>query len=198
MIETGTHYSDRVFEKIRLEQAQLASNEFYDCTFDHCSLVGSTFRTCRFVSCVFRDCDLSLIQVPHCSFTTTRFEKSRVIGVDWTQAHWPAKGLGEPIGFSECAISHSTFIGLKLPRIRIRGCVALDVDFREASLVKADFTGTDLSGSLFLGTDLTEADLSQARNYRIDPSQNVLKRAKFALPEAISLLYSLDIVLAED
>jgi uncharacterized protein YjbI with pentapeptide repeats len=198
VIEPGSDYSDQVFEKVSLEQAQIDSSTFYDCTFDRCSLVETTFRACRFVSCVFRDCDLSLMQVPHCSFTTTQFEKSRVIGVDWTKAHWAAKGLGKPIDFSTCAISHSTFIGLKLPGIRIRSCMALDVDFREASLFRADFTATDLSGSLFLATDLTEADLSQARNYQIDPSENVIKRAKFALPEAMSLLYSLDIVLVED
>ena len=34
-------------------------------------------------------------------------------------------------------------------------------------------------------------------NYRIDPSQNAVKKAKFSLPEAMSLLYGLDIVLVE-
>jgi hypothetical protein len=75
--------------------------------------------------------------------------------------------------------------------------VALDVDFREADLSQADFAGTDLTGSLFSNTNLTEADLSDARNYHIAPGQNVLTRAKFSLPEALSLLYNLDIALAE-
>ena len=74
----------------------------------------------------------------------------------------------------------------------------MDVDFREADLSQADFAGTDLSDSLFLATDLTEADLSRACNYRIDPSQNAVKKAKFSLSEAMSLLYSLDIVLVEE
>jgi len=87
---------------------------------------------------------------------------------------------------------------LKLRRIQIQDCVAVDVDFREADLSQADFSGTDLSDSLFLVTDLTQADLSRARNYRIDPSQNVVKKAKFSLPEAMSLLYGLDIVLVEE
>jgi uncharacterized protein YjbI with pentapeptide repeats len=76
--------------------------------------------------------------------------------------------------------------------------MAADVDFREVDLFQADFAGTDLSESLFSNTNLTEADLSRARNYRIDPGQNVLTQAKFSLPEAMSLLYSLDIVLTED
>jgi len=198
MIDTETHYVDQVFEKVSLEQGRLVSSEFHDCTFDGCSFVETIFRNCRFVNSVFRDCDLSLTQVPHCSFTDTRFEKSKVIGVDWTRAHWPATRLGESIGFFECAISHSTFIGLKMPRIQIRDCVAVDVDFREAGLVGADFAGTDLSESLFLATDLTEADLSRARNYQIDPSRNDVTKARFALPEAMSLLYGLDILLVDE
>lgn len=135
--------------------------------------------------------------MPNSTFSATRFEDSKVIGVNWTRADWSATRLRDPIGFFKCAISHSTFIGLSLREIQIRDCVAVDVDFREADLSQADFAGTDLSESLFSNTNLTEADLSRARNYHIDPEQNALKQAKFSLPEAMSLLYSLDIVLTE-
>ncbi|MEA3341442.1 MAG: pentapeptide repeat-containing protein [Chloroflexota bacterium] len=198
MICTETDYAGQTFKKIRLEQARLVSTEFHDCTFDRCSFAEAAFQSCRFVNCVFMRCDLSLIQVPKCSFVAVRFESSKVIGVNWTRARWSATKLGAPVSFSECAISHSTFIGLNLKRIQIRDCVAVDVDFREADLSQADFAGTDLSDSLFLGTDLAKADLSRARNYQIDPSQNIVKGTKFSLPEAISLLYNLDIILIED
>ena len=198
MICTGAHYTDQVFKEIHLEQAHLVSNEFHDCTFGRCSFVETIFQGCRFVNCVFQHCDLSLVQMPDCSFAATRFESSRVIGVNWAKAHWPATRLGDSIGFFKCAINHSTFIGLNLRRIQIQECVAVDVDFREADLSQANFAGTDLSDSLFLATNLTQADLSRARNYQIDLSQNVVKKAKFSLPEAMSLLYSLDIVLVEE
>jgi uncharacterized protein YjbI with pentapeptide repeats len=99
------------------------------------------------------------------------------------------------IGFSDCAISHSTFIGLNLAGIHIKNCVAFEVDFREADLSRADFTGTDLSGSIFLSTNLREADLRHARNYTIDPGKNEVITTKFSLPEAMSLLYAMDIEL---
>lgn len=198
MIYTGTTYNDQVFKEIHLRQARLVSNEFHDCTFDRCSFVETTFRNCRFVNCVFQHCDLSLMQVPNCTFAATRFESSKVMGINWTVAHWPATKLFDSIGFSKSAISHSTFIGLNLRRIQIRDCVAVNVDFRETDLSQADFTGTDLSDSLFLITDLTEADLSSASNYQIDARQNTIKDAKFSLPEAMSLLYGLDIVLLDD
>jgi uncharacterized protein YjbI with pentapeptide repeats len=81
--------------------------------------------------------------------------------------------------------------------MQIRNCVAIEVDFRDADLSKADFTGSDLSNSIFISTNLREADLSQARNYSIDPGKNTLSQTKFSLPEAMSLLYSMDIVLED-
>ena len=198
LICTQTDYMDQVFEGVRLEHVELVSSEFHNCTFIRCSFTESVFRNCRFVNSVFRHCDLSLIQVPNSSFSGCRFEDSKIIGVNWTAAHWPATRLRDPIRFSKCAISHSTFIGLSLKGIHVRDCVAQDVDFREANLFQADFGGSDLAKSMFGNTDLTEADLSTARNYWIDPGQNVLKKTKFSLPEAMSLLHSLDIVLVEE
>jgi fluoroquinolone resistance protein len=198
LIRTQDHHADQTFREVHIEQGELVSSEFYDCVFLRCRFVGTLFRGCRFANCTFRRCDLSLVQVPESTFSSTRFEDSTVIGVDWTQATWPTAGLGDPIGFFNCAISHSTFIGLRLRGIQIRDTVARDVDFREAGLSQADFGGTDLGESMFIHTDLTEADLSRARNYHIDPGLNVLTRARFSLPEAMSLLYCMDIVLTDE
>ena len=196
-ISSQAHYVDQVFKDKQLEHAEIVSAEFYDCVFFHSSFAESVFRHCRFVNCVFRECDLSLIKVPESSFSSTRFENSKVIGVNWTEAHWPKAGLANPVRFSNCAISHSTFMGLRLRGIQIVGCIAIDVDFREADLSQADFAGTDLSNSIFGKTNLSQADLSRARNYRVDPGQNILKQARFSLPEAKSLLHSMDIVLVD-
>jgi fluoroquinolone resistance protein len=196
-IRTQAYHADQVFKEIRLERDELASSEFYDCAFLRCSFVETIFRNCRFVNCAFQRCDLSLVQVVGSTFSSTRFEDSKVIGVDWTKAEWPTTGLAKPVGFFRSALSHSTFIGLRLRGIQIRDCVAVDVDFRETDLSQANFAGTDLAQSLFSDTDLTEADLSRARNYHIDPGRNVLSQARFSLPEAMALLYSMDIVLIE-
>jgi uncharacterized protein YjbI with pentapeptide repeats len=183
---------------MRLERAQLVSNEFIDCKFQRCSLVESVLRDCRFIDCVFLGCDLSLVQAPNSVFSAVRFEDSKILGVNWTLANWSAPRLGEPMVFSRCAISHSTFIGLHLQGIQIKDCVAANVDFREADLSQADFSGTDLSDSLFGNTNLEEADLSGARDYHIDPGKNTLRGARFSLPEALALLYHMDIVLVDE
>ncbi len=125
-----------------------------------------------------------------------KFEESEIIGVNWTEASWPKTGL-HSLDFFKSVINHSTFTGLSLKRIHITGCVARNVDFAEADLSQADCTGTDFAQSRFLYTNLTQADFSGSRQYAISPDLNTLKKTKFSLPEAISLLYGLDIILDE-
>ena len=137
------------------------------------------------------------MDVTDCSFIDAQFQDSQVIGVNWALALWEKAGFLNSVAFKGCALTYSTFIGLTLHEVKIIDCVARDVDFSEAVLKEADFSGTDLSESRFMGTDLSGADLSKARNYTIDATQNTLKGAKFSLPEAMSLLYSLDIVIEE-
>ena len=112
-------------------------------------------------------------------------------------ADWPANELGPKIEFYSSSLNHSTFIGLNLNGIPVVNCQAVNVDFREADLSDSDFSGSNLSDSLFIHTNLTAADLSQARNYSIDPGLNNIKKARFLLPEAMSLLYNMDIILDE-
>jgi uncharacterized protein YjbI with pentapeptide repeats len=188
-------YFDHVFNKLHLESSEILNGVFTDCIFDKCSFVASVFNNCRFTNCTFKECDLSLIQISGSSFPSTNFEQSKIIGVDWTRADWSSSGFSSFKGFCDCIISHSTFIGLDLKGIQINNCVANDVDFRDANLSKVDFTGTDLARCIFGNTNLSAADLSQARNYDIDPGNNHIKGAKFSLPEAMALLYSMDIIL---
>ena len=197
-IHSRTHYTDQILKETVQKQEYISSSEFIDCKFMGCSFVESVFSTCRFISCTFKGCDLSLIQLPGSIFSATRFEDSKIIGVDWTQVNWTATTLGDPISFFNSTLNHATFIGLKLSGIRIKDCIASNVDFRESDLSQSDFSGTDLFDSLFVNTDLTAADLSRARNYQIAPGQNIIKQAKFSLPDAMSLLYNLDIDLIGD
>lgn len=195
MIDSHISYTDRHFEEANLNATRIASSIFNDCIFENCSFIEAIFLDCRWVNCKFIDCDMSLLNVPGSMFSGIHFEDSKLIGINWTHGNWETNLLQVPLSFNRCVLNHSTFIGLNLKEIQIKDCIASDVDFREANLTKAFFGGTELSQSLFSKTDLTKADLSRARNYSISPEENTIKGAKFSLPEAMSLLYSLDIEL---
>ena len=189
--------SDQIYTSCNADRSRIHSSEFIDCSFIDCTFIEAELKDCRFVNCKFRNCDLSLGKIIGSTFINTSFDQSKIIGGNWAQADWSASDLGTPISFNKSALNHSTFIGLSLQGIQIIDCQAVNVDFREADLTKADFAGSDLSESLFIHTNLSAADLSRARNYQINPGMNTLEKAKFSLPEAMSLLDSMDIILTD-
>jgi uncharacterized protein YjbI with pentapeptide repeats len=138
-----------------------------------------------------------MMKVPGCSFVETRFERSKVMGVNWVEAAWDTAGFLRPLSFEGCTINFSIFFGLHLKEIVIKDCTALEIDFSEADLTKADCRNTDFAKCRFVQTNLTEADFVGAKNYAIDARINTLKKTKFSLPEAENLLHSLDIVLVD-
>jgi uncharacterized protein YjbI with pentapeptide repeats len=77
-------------------------------------------------------------------------------------------------------------------------CVAREADFTQCDLTRANFAGTDFAACHFWHTNLTEADFVGATNYAIAAASNTLKKTRFSLPEAISLLRGLDIVLSDE
>ena len=197
-IVDGQEYYDQKFKDVRLEPEAVLTGTFTDCTFANCSFASVVFKNCRFNNCVFKNCDLSLAKISGSSFPSTSFEACKLIGIDWTQGDWSKLGFGNLLGFSECVLNHSTFIGVELSGIQIKDCIAVGVDFREANLSKVTFGTTDFAESIFGNTNLSKADFRQARNYSIDPGTNNLKQARFSMPEAIALLYNMDIDLDEE
>jgi fluoroquinolone resistance protein len=190
-------YIDKHFIDVDLTNTTLLSKQFEDCYFTDCNFSNTKFTNCKFYQCKFHNCNLSLLDVSSCTFFDTTFEACKAIGINWTKAAWPNIKLSSPIHFTRCTLNDSSFFGLSLKEIIITECTAHEVDFREAYCSAADFSHTDFAGSLFNNTNLTKANFIEALNYRINPTFNKIKKAKFSLPEAISLLKSLDIELVD-
>lgn len=197
LFSRNAEHVDQIFEKIDLPSKEIDSNEFVGCIFLNCDFSEKVFRSCNFEECQFQKCNLSLMKVIDSSFSNTTIKDSKAIGINWTEMLWPNIRLSCPLKFLNCDISLCTFIGLDLREIIIKECRAHDVDFRETDLRKADMTYTDFANSQFIETDLTRANFTHAINYSIDIYLNKIAKAKFALPEALSLLNSLDIELEQ-
>jgi fluoroquinolone resistance protein len=195
--ESKAEYEGAIFKNVKLESSQISNKEFYECTFITCSFRETTFKACKFIDCTFQNSDLSLASFSGTSFQKTSFERSKVIGVNWTIAAWSRFQSESPIRFHECVIDFSAFIGLKLRKISVTKCSAQEVEFSDADLTNANFSGTDLAKSRFRKTNLTRANFEDATNYSIDVTNNTITKARFSLPEALSLLNGLDIVLVE-
>jgi len=191
------HYLSQLFKDIDWSEKAIEATEFDNCTFIGCNFSNTQFLKCKFHECHFINCNLSLIKVAKCSFFDTLFEECKAIGINWTNAAWPNIKLNCPLRFTKCILNDSSFLGLSLQEMSMVECKAHDVDFRDADFTQADFSHTDFTHSLFSKTILKEANFSEAINYDINIFQNDVKRAKFTLPEAMSLLQHLDIELLD-
>jgi fluoroquinolone resistance protein len=187
------------FKGLNLPNGHFERKIFTSCVFEKCSFRESVFSHCKFQDCKFQHCDLSLITLKECSFKNTLFENSQLVGVNWagTNLTQMKHVFVKPVDFVGCVLNHSTFMGANLKHVTLTKCIATDVSFEEADLSHANCTFTDFSESRFLHTNLTETDFTDATNYSIAANINTLRKTKFSLPEAMSLLYCLDIVLKE-
>lgn len=188
---SGEH-SDRTFAGIEFKAGTAEDAQFYGCLFRNCDFTGSVFRRCRFADCRFESCNLSLVRLPRTAVSAS-FRSCKLTGVNWTEAAWPGVKLPGLLKFDDCVLTDSCFLGLSLRGTALTGCLARGTDLRETDLTGADLSRTDFSGALFGKTCLAGADFGGARNYAIRPSENVIKGAKFAMPEAMALLYCMDI-----
>ncbi len=193
-------YQEEAFKGVDFQKEAVSAIEFHDCKFIRCNFSETLFKGCVFKSCQFEDCDLSLIKVDGSIFQGVKFKNTRAIGINWAKASWGGKDfyqLLKSIDFVECTLNYANFFGLKLAGIHIEKCVAHEADFSEADLKNANLKGTDFERSLFRKTNLERANFVGAKNYYLSPTLNNLKKAKFSMPEAMSLLYSMDIELVD-
>ena len=190
-------FYNKEFTDLTCSGQKIHEAEFDNCTFVDCDFYELAFNGSKFSECKFIKCNLSLINVVNCQFSNVEFADCKMLGIDWTKAYWRGLALGLPLAFKNCLINSSSFYGLKLHEILIGDCIAHDVDFREADLTLASFTGTDLSNSLFSNTNLISADFYSATNYDIDLNTNKIDDAKFCRYEAVRLLESLGINLVD-
>ena len=179
--------------KIHDEQwARSGALTFYESPveFNNCSFVDCKFEKCKFINCKFNGCMISAITPTDSRFVEVSFSNSKVMGFDWTRAQQIRE-----ICFKNCQINYSNFRLLKLPKLRVIDCEAKETDFTESDLREGVFTNTDFERSTFSKTNLTKANFQGAKNYFIDARYNTIKKAQFSLPEALSLLRGMDVVI---
>ncbi len=184
---------DLLFKALETVKNEIENKYFDHCRFENCNFTDTKFLNCKFYDCEFVNCNLNNIDVRNCLFTEVVFDKSKMLGVNWTKAKWPLIKLTSPIKIYHCNISYSSFFELGLTEITIESCRVHEVDFRGCDLTHAILVDSDFTGSQFQHTKLNHADLTDAANYSIDIRTNDIKNAKFSFPDVMALLDYLEI-----
>jgi len=173
-------YVEETLEGIELTEA-LTEVRFEGCTLEGWSAAEATFRQCAFDDCVFRGCDLSNAKLFDTRLRGVRFERCKLMGVDFGAAY----AIGLEVSFEGCVLSYASFAGMALRGLELIDCRAHETIFDDADLRDARFDATDLRGARFGGADLRGADLSEATGYAIDPTLAKVKGTKMSMEGAL-------------
>jgi fluoroquinolone resistance protein len=200
ILENNNLYEAMSFDGLEADSFRLEQADFVTCQFKSCQFSEAHFTRCSFRNCAFEDCSLDLMHVARSVLKSCQFTRCKLMGVNWTEASWDWHEMAQlikSINFQECLLNYDIFMDLKLKGMEMIDCIALEVDFSNANLSKAVFRGTDLQRAIFRNTDCREADFRGAKNYAISAQVNNISKAHFSLPEAMALLYTMDIKLDE-
>ena len=168
--------ASQTFTGADLKEKPLTKGEYEACTFNDCDLSSSDLSEFIFDGCTFFRCNISLAKLRRTALRDVIFRECKMVGLHFEDC----EQIGISFVFEECLLNNSSFYGMKFKK----GI------FRKSSLKEADFTDSDISGSLlegcdmlnatFSGTNLEKADLSTSFNYSIDPTSSKIKKAKFS------------------
>lgn len=184
------YFENNIFNAEDFSHDQALSAEFVGCQFIGIDLSEFNFSRLKFLDCEFSECNLSNASFKSAAFRGCTFKKSKLIGINWTEASSIAS-----LKFSDCIMDYSVFHSMNLKGFSFVDCKMLEVEFADAQLEKAVITGCMLRGSGFNKATLLNADLRGSTEYFIDVRFTNVKKAKFSMPEAMSLLSSLDITI---
>ena len=200
-LHTADEFELLRFHRLRFRENDLSEKYFLNVTFEECDFSAERFREATFRNCRFVNCNWALAKFPESALFACDFTSCHLVGIDWTQFKWKRQLTRRKnrfdVSFTDCAMNYGVFVAMKMHRAVFRDCLLREALFTDADLEAADFSGCDLEGATFGGTDLTAANLSTARNYAINACANTLTHARFSFPEALALLYALDIDLEE-
>jgi uncharacterized protein YjbI with pentapeptide repeats len=122
-------------------------------------------------------------------FRNVAFNNCKMLGMNFEDC----SQFGISFHFDECNLSHASFYGGKFRRTTFSKSRLHEVIFTESDLVNCVFDECDLSRAVFDQTNLEGADFRTSVNFAINPNNNRMKRSRFSLPGAASLLDSFGI-----
>jgi fluoroquinolone resistance protein len=161
---------------------------FEDCQFIGINFSDFNFKSVSFTDCQFKNCNLANQDLTNVVFRSVQFESCNLIGINFCIL----QRLDTP-EFLNCKMNFSSFQQLKLKKIKLINCQALDVDFSGCDLSESVFTSSMMAGSNFNGASLINADFRLAKDYLFDLRVAKVKGLKLSMPEALSLIQVLDV-----
>lgn len=172
------------YENIDYATSLLPVAEYDNCTFVNCNFAEGNLSKTSFLECRFEHCNLSNAVLKQTAFKEVEFAHCKMVGVDFSNCN----DFLLEMNFEGCQLDLTSFYLLTLKGIKFTRCSLKEADFTQTNLTNATFEDCNLQRAVFDRTTLEKADLKTAQNYSIDPDNNVITKAKFALDGLPGLL----------
>jgi fluoroquinolone resistance protein len=185
------YFENQTFKKEVCISSDLKGTSFSRVIFESCDLSQSLLMQAKLIGCKFLGCNLSLIKLDGSRLQEVEFEDCKLVGVNFSKVD----PLFFSVKFKNCLIDLANFSDLQLKGTSFLNCLIREAHFSHTNLAETVFTGSDLAGTTFHNCNLSKAVFTDALNYSIDPTTNVLKRARFSSPGVLSLLDHLGIII---
>ncbi len=183
------YFEDETFIKDEFKEFDKCENsEFIGCEFESIDFSNTSFKNSKLIECQFKNCNLSNIICSGLSFRDVSFSNSKMVGVNFSVCtSW------FELSFIDSVLDYSVFQDIDGTNSSFKKCSLKEVDFSSSNLKNSNFEEANLIGANFTNSDMSGANFIGAINYFIDPQFVKIKKAKFSLPEALSLLKSFEI-----
>ena len=125
------------------------------------------------------------------SFQNITLKDSKLLGVMFDVAN----NFLLEFSFENCILNFASFYGMKIQKTSFKNCSMQEVNFCSADISGGIFENCDLAKAIFDHTNIESADFRSAYNYVLDPENNRITKAKFALNGTPGLLSKYDIII---
>jgi fluoroquinolone resistance protein len=187
-----TLFTEQIFDGLDFTTEPLQKADYEQCRFLNCNFSDLHLSGFGFEDCEFENCNLSMAKVRNTSLKTVSFRKCKLVGLNFGEAN----PFLITLHFEDCSLNLASFYKLKLKNTTFKNCNLQEVDFTETDLTASLLDNCDLSNATFDRSILEKSDFRTAVNYRIDPDNNRLKKAKFSASGVVGLLVKYDILIS--
>lgn len=187
------YYESQTFENLKLDGEIIENCEFVDCKFINCTFENCKIFKCSLSECVFYRCSIISLEAEYSHIQFAEFECCNLVGVNWNEL-LPVGKLSKPISkLLECHLKYNTFTEMTFVKFDFSGSEISDSMFAKCKLTESNFSKCRLDRTEFFECDMRNANFYEALGYKVDIFTSKLKGAKFSFPEVVNLLSGLGI-----
>lgn len=180
---------DTKFSSVDFSKYNIAGCLFENCFFESCRFNEITLNKCTFNSCVFSECEIVLTKFANTTLNEAAFLNCKLTGVNLSDCN----DFGLSLEFNGSILDYVVISGKKLKKTDFTACRINNSDFTDIDFKESDFSETIFENTAFRNCNLEKCDFRTSSGYEIDPALNVIRNARFTLPEAQSFLLFLGI-----